>query len=312
MSHDPEEYREPFAIEWDWRKIALILAAALAMAAWASAAEVKRCDLAPWPVPPLASYVPAPMQGDLRPRLADGTPTEWGAAPNARLVIVLAGFSNVVQLAPGFMAEMKALVGSKGGQILIVSVAGSGVSTREWADPNSIAWTKVLQILAAKHVTPAQVAVWIQPHAVLKWASLGLMTVEQLAAIKAHVRAIAPNTDVFIDSDLTTLEWAHAEPGAAGVSVDGVPYPAGMLTGHPSPLAIAHDTEVLADAAINQTGVPFGARAEYVPISDLKPDCATGYQADGVHYTPSGGALVGAALADRAWAWLRLWIGWAR
>ena len=27
MSHDPEEYREPFAIEWDWRKIALILLA---------------------------------------------------------------------------------------------------------------------------------------------------------------------------------------------------------------------------------------------------------------------------------------------
>ena len=103
----------------------------------AAAAEVKRSDVPPRPVPTVVSHVAALSGGDLM--LPDGTEVPWGT-PGATFVIPLAGMSNAVQLQSGLFARFKALFGTaagKGKRIKYFSFAKGGQATREWADPTT-------------------------------------------------------------------------------------------------------------------------------------------------------------------------------
>ena len=157
-------------------------------------------------------------------------------------------------------------------------------------------------------------------HTVVYWATRGQLTAADVAAVKANVRFYFPNVKLFLDADLTTMEWAHrqnsvGQPLSGGTSVEGIPYATGELIQHPSPQEIAHDGYVLSTIALTQDGVEAGERVEFFSIAGLPMNCAQHYQGDGVHYTggATGGAMyVGSALADRAHAWLRDFIAWAR
>lgn len=299
-----------------------LVAVLVLLAAPAFANEVKRCELAPWPVPALASYAPTPISGTLKPRLLNGLVVDWGTS-GAKLGIVWAGMSNALNMSSGVIGTLKAGFGNatgKGKQIVYASAASSGSATRQWADPTDEAWDHAAQAIAQAGLTPQQVVVWMMPHTVTEWASEGLMTAAMVSQVMAHVKARYPNVALFLMTDLTPMPWAHAEdkwgnPEPGGVSVDGIPYPAGMLTKHPSPISIAADGYVLAQIAETQEGVPMGTIAEYFP---LRPeiDCERDHKEDGVHYTGTGqgggGVYVGSYFGSAAYAWLRRVMPWAQ
>ena len=291
------------------------------LAATLSAKEIKDCFN--WhPAVSLSSYVPPNdvpgVTSLLRPRLADGTPVAWTDPRAKRIGIVCAGMSNMRQVCPKLVPYLKERIGHPS-EITLVIVAKNSQATREWANPNNAVWDDAAARIAAAGLTPHQVLVWIQMHAIRDWSRQPTctMTATDVQAVMANARARYPNIALW---PMTDLNWTGASwnvDGSGNLAPAGVacgePFPAGTLLQHPPMKEVSRNGHLLTSLAKTQSGVPSGSFLLFHRVATNGPgtggsetggfdiNCQAHLKDDGVHLTTANGVLSGGHAVARSW-----------
>jgi hypothetical protein len=254
----------------------------------------------------------------LAPRLTDGTPVPWSDARAKRFGIVCSGMSNMRQVCGKLVPYLKARLGHPG-DIVVVDVAKNSVATGEWADSGNPAWADAASRIAAAGLSPRQVLVWIQMHAIRDWSRQPgcTMSAAEVVRVMANARARYPNIALWATADLnwTGAAWNVDRNGnlaPAGVAC-GQPYPAGTPLQHPPMKEVSRNGYLLAELADTQAGVPGGSYLLFHRIATNGPgtgrretnwldiNCQTHLRDDGVHLTTGSGTASGAYAVSRSW-----------
>jgi hypothetical protein len=291
------------------------------LGATVSAREIKDC-LNWHPAVSLSTYVPPDdvpgVTGRLLPRLADGTQVAWTDPRAKRFGIVCAGMSNMRQVCSKLVPYLKDRLGHTG-EITFVTVAENSAGTEKWADPGNTVWDDAAAHIAAAGLSPRQVLVWIQMHAIRDWSvhPTCTMRASEVQAVMANARALYPNIALWPVADLnwTGASWnvdryGNLTPG--GVAC-GEPYPAGTLLRHPPMKEVSRNGFVLESLARTQSGVPGGSYLLFDRVATNGPgtggsetgffdiDCQAHLKDDGVHLTTGTGVLSGAYAVAHSW-----------